>query len=166
MRVPLAATVLVVALCLASACRDAPSAARPEVALERLQAAVAASDGPAVYALFDHESRGYYTDQVRTWRASVESGAAVADVLPPGLGWSRDELLAGSAEDVAARLLGSHSTFATLGDWFQQATVLETAHEADDEARLTLVGPDGAQRDIWFVRQSDGWAYDHYRSRW
>lgn len=149
-----------------AACTDTRGPQTPEAALDALRQAVATADGSTVYGLYDVESRGYFRDQVRAWRAAVDEGTPVDEVLPSTLDWSRQTLLDGSEEEATTRLLARHSSFAVLGDWFQSAVVVGSEETAPGEARLELEGPDGQVRSIWFVEQSNGWAYDHYRSRW
>ena len=166
MRKRLIAIAGALALLCSAACTDDRGPDSAEAALTTLRQAVATADGSTIYRLYDVESRGYFRDQVRAWRAAVDGGKPIEEVLPETLDWSRELLLDGTEEEATTRLLARHSSFAVLGDWFQEAVVVGREESVPGEARLELEGPDGQVRSIWFVEQAGGWAYDHYRSRW
>jgi hypothetical protein len=71
----------------------------------------------------------------------------------------------GSEADVVALLVSRASPLIDEADWYLQASVVGERSEGDDAVCLRLRGPDGVERDLWFLRENGRWCFDQYRTR-
>ena len=151
---------------LLSACGGGRSS--PGEALDSLRAAMSARDGVRAFELHDVDSRAFHLQRIRTVRARLEGGEPDQDVLVFD-DQSREMFLDGTPEDVAGRIMLSHSELLSSWEWLRDATVLEEEIEGELDgqlrARMRLRGSDGVESEIFFIEEPEGWAYDQFRLR-
>ncbi len=136
-----------------------------EAALEQLRACVAAKDGAALFALYDRESRGYYEGRVREWQARLDRDDPPSEVFD-GTGVAPEVVRDRPLEEAVVDFASRRAPLFEASTWLAGAKVIGRDADPDDadQVRFRLRGPDGAERDLWFVREGDGWSFDHYRT--
>lgn len=157
MRAPLVLSVLL----LLAACGGGRGT--PQESLESIRAALAAADGHRLDELHDEDSRTFRRNQIREWRALFEQAEPPLESLERS-GVTAEEIRAGTLDDAAALLVLRRSELVRNGRWYQMAGVVEETRDGEDAAKLRVRGPDGRERDLWFRREPDGWAFDHHRT--
>lgn len=146
----------------AAACGGGRS--NPREVLESLRAALVTEDAAALDALLDSESVARRRDEIRERRAMLARGDADADALA-GLPLSVEELKRGTDDEAAILLLSKRTPLFSQAQWLQNATVAEEVKESEDETLLKMRGPDGVERNFWFLREQGRWCFDLFRTR-
>lgn len=140
----------------------------PRDALAAVQSAVEARDGALALGLIDIESRGFYAQRVREWRARIARGEAPELVLEDA-GVPAAEVTSGTEQDAAGAYFLRYATVAVEEQWLRDAHVVEEVEESmpadvSPQTHLVLESPSGEQRRVWFVREGGRWVYDHFRT--
>jgi len=138
----------------------------PAETLETLKAAAASGDSATLYASLDAEARAFHRDMMRIWKARLERGDEVA-LFAHELPLEPKEIRALSEEEAAIKWVGQDSPIVRSKDWFETARVVgEPRVRSEDERALTLRGRDGAEREVWFVREDGRWKFDILQTEW
>ena len=153
-----AALVLVL---LAAACGGGRSS--PREVLESLRAALVTEDPVALDSLLDAESIARRRDEVRERRAMLERGDDPVAAMD-GFALTADEVRGGTEDDAAIRLLAKRTPMFSQARWIQSAAVAEEIKESEDVTLLRLRGPDGVERNFWFLHERGRWCFDLYRT--
>ncbi len=152
------ATLLLVLL--ATACgggRDSP-----ERTFESLLAALAAGDGARVHELHDADYQAWLVRRVRDVRGRLGEGESAAGVLE-GPHETAATFSDGSLEEATGRVALAHSMIGRQREWFDSASVVDVVLDGEQQATIQLRGVDGAERQLYFVKEPAGWSYDQYR---
>jgi hypothetical protein len=136
----------------------------PREVLESLRAALASGDAAALDALVDTESVAHRRDEIRERRAMLERGDDPAEAVA-GLPITVDELRRGTEDDAAILLLAKRTPLFSQAKWIQAAVVAAEVPEGEDVTLLRLRGPDGVERNFWFLREQGRWCFDLFRTR-
>jgi hypothetical protein len=152
---------LAAAALLVASCGEDPST--PHRTFDALRHALLTSDGQAVTSILDSESMWYRRGLIREWRALADRG----DTISPekGIPLSAAELTQGTDDDAIALLLQRNFALFRDSKWYLEAAVAEEVPDGDDAMCFKLRGRDGAERDVWFLREGGRWRYDDYRTR-
>lgn len=159
------AATLLLALAALAACNEAAPVRRtPAEALAALQAALSAQDGRAIAAVLDSDSISFRRGIVREWRALLARGEDPQKVLS-GAPVPPEAIRAGSEDDAIAALLSRNFPLLADARWYAEAAVAAEEAAGPDTAVIRLRGRDGAERDLWFLRESGDWRFDQFRTR-
>lgn len=135
----------------------------PREVLASLRAALVTEDAAALDALLDSESAAHRRDEVRERRAMLERGDDAKTVLD-GFPLTADEVRKGTEDEAAILVLRKRSPMFSQAQWIQSATVAAEEPENHDVTLLRLRGPDGVERNFWFLREGGRWCFDLYRT--
>lgn len=160
-----AATLLLVLAALA-ACNEAAAPVRktPAEALAALRVALVAQDGRALAAVLDSDSISFRHGMVREWRALLARGDDPQKTLA-GVPVPPETIRAGTEDDAVAALLSKNFPLLADARWYADAAVAAEEAVGPDTAVMRLRGADGAEKDLWFLRENGDWRFDQFRTR-
>lgn len=139
----------------------------PEATLETLRAALAARDGATFLECVPKETRAFFRDNVRVWKARLDRD----DADPAFLGHlplDQAEIRALDERAVTEHWMSAANPMVRHQPWLDTAVVTaeRSVPATEDERCLTLRGRDGSERELWFVREDGRWMLDYLRTTW
>jgi hypothetical protein len=135
----------------------------PREVLESLRAALVTEDAAALDALIDSESAAHRRDEIREKRAMLERGDDAKAALD-GFPLTADEVRSGTEDEAAILVLRKRSPMFSQARWIESAAVAAEEPENADITLLRLRGPDGVEKNFWFLRERGRWCFDLYRT--
>ena len=138
----------------------------PQETLQALQVALRDDLPIRAFAAQDAETRAYFRQRVRTARARVAEGAT-AESAGPDDDVARPLYHEGTLDEAAARASVELGQLDAMREWLTDCLVVGGAvvdgGDVVTDATLRVRATDGSKRDVYFLREHDGWKLDAFR---
>ncbi len=144
------------------ACGGPSGPASPREALDSVRAAALDGDAATLYTLLDRESQGFYAQLIREQRARLAAGHSVEQVFGPD-GADFADAAKGTEQEAVVRFVEQSAPLLRRPELAKDGEISGEEQLGPREWRARIGKGKGAL-NVWFVREKDGWAYDHYRT--